>query len=108
VDTGADRTVFSAGLLSTLDLPHLMTQERLGGLGGVVTSVVVESQMRFVQEGGGPVVFRGPYAAVTAPDALDMSVLGRDITGLFVVIVDYPAQKVCLVRQRHHYRIESR
>jgi hypothetical protein len=108
VDTGADRTVFSAGVLLTLDLPHLVAQERLGGLGGVVPSVVVETQMRFAQEGGGPIVFRGPFAAVTGHDALDMSVLGRDITSLFAVIVDYPAQRVCLLGQRHAYRIVSR
>lgn len=108
VDTGADRTVFSAGLLATLALPPLGAQERLGGLGGIVLSVVVDTQIRLSQEGGGPVIFRGQYAAVTARDALDMSVLGRDITGRFAVIVDQPDQVVCLVGQRHRYRIESR
>ena len=42
------------------------------------------------RRGGGPITVRGPYAAVTAQDALDMSVMGRDITGLFAVIVDQP------------------
>ena len=41
VDTGADRTVCSAGLLATLHLQPLPTPERLGGVGGTVTSVVV-------------------------------------------------------------------
>jgi hypothetical protein len=108
VDTGADRTVLSAGLLQTLDLPHRVAEERLGGLGSVVPFVVVDTQMRVAQEGGGPIVFRGAFAAVTAHDALDMSVLGRDITNRFAVIVDYPAQRVCLVGQRHAYRLTLR
>jgi hypothetical protein len=104
VDTGADRTVFSAGVLATLQLPPLVAQERLGG---IVPSVLVDTQVRLLQEAGGPITVRGPYAAVTAPDAVDMSVMGRDITGLFAVIVDQPGQVVCLLGQRHRYRIEA-
>lgn len=37
-------------------------------------------------------MFRGQYAAVTEVEALDISVLGRDITGLFAVIVDQPLE----------------
>lgn len=108
VDTGADRTVFSAGVLATLHLSPLVSQERLGGVGGIVSSIIVDTQVRLPQEAGGPITVRGQYAAVTAPDALDMSVLGRDITGLFAVIVDQPGQVVCLLGQRHRYRIEAR
>ena len=107
MDTGADRTVFSAGVLATLQLPPLVAQERLGGVGGIVPSVLVDTQVRFLQEAGGPIMVRGPYAAVTAPDALDMSVMGRDITGLFAVIVDQQGQVVCLLGQRHRYRTEA-
>jgi hypothetical protein len=78
---GADRTVLSAGVLATLQLPTLVTHERLGSVGGMVPSVLVDTQVCFVQEAGGPITIRGKYAAVTAPDALDMSVLGRDVTG---------------------------
>jgi hypothetical protein len=52
------------------------------------------------------VVFRGQYAAVMERAALDMSVLGRDITGLFVLIVDQPGNVICLLGQRHWYAIE--
>jgi len=45
--------------------------------------------------------------AVTAVDALDINVLGRDITGLFSVIVDQPGDVVCLLGQRHRYTIEQ-
>jgi predicted aspartyl protease len=41
VDTGADRTVFSAATLVMLGLQPLVAQDRIGGLGGVAESVVV-------------------------------------------------------------------
>jgi hypothetical protein len=106
VDTGADRTVFSAPVLAALALQPTITMERLGGVEGLVTPVVVVTPMRFRQEGGGgSVVFRGQYAAVTELEALDMSVLGRDITGLFALIVDQPGNVVYLLAQRHRYTI---
>jgi hypothetical protein len=108
VDTGADRTAFSAAVLAALQLQPIAMHGRLGGLGGVVRPVVVETQIRFRREvGRGTVVFRSQYAAVTEREALDMSVLGRDITGLFAVIVDQPGNVVCLLRQRHRYTIEQ-
>lgn len=108
VDTGADRTVLSATVLAALALQPTIATERLGGVGGIVTPVVVETPMRFRHEAGrGTVVFRGQYAAVTEREALDMSVLGRDITGLFALIVDQPGDVVCLLRQRHRYVIEQ-
>jgi predicted aspartyl protease len=107
VDTGADRTVFSAAVLALLHLQSLATYERLTGLGGVANAVVIETQVRFRREARGMVTFRDQYAAVTKLEALDMSVLGRDITGLFAVIVDRPGNVVCLLRQRHHYTIEQ-
>jgi hypothetical protein len=108
VDTAADRTVFSAGLLANLHLQPFPAQERLGGLGGVTPSVIVETQLRFRREvGSGSVVFRGQFAAVTELEALDISVLGRDIIGLFALIVDQPGHVVCLLGQRHRYRIEQ-
>ena len=107
VDTGADRTVFSAPALAALHLQSIVTPDRLSGLGGVADSVVVETQIRFYRETGSTVVCRGQYAAVTELEALDVSVLGRDITGLFVVIVDRPGNVVCLLGQRHRYTLEQ-
>ena len=108
VDTGADRTVFSAAVLAALRLQPVVTQARLGGVGGVADSVVVETQVRLTREEAGKVVFRGRYAAVTELEALDMSVLGRDITGLFAVILDGPGSVVCLLGQQHQYTINQR
>jgi len=107
VDTGADRTVFSAGLLALLGFSPVATGERLSGLGGVTEFVTVETHIQLIRESGAPVMFRGQYAAATGAEALDMSVLGRDITGLFAVIVDQPGDAVFLVGQRHRYRVEQ-
>lgn len=108
VDTGADRSVFSAAILAALQLQPLAIQEHLGGLGGIAPSVIVETQARFNHEDRGTVTFRGQYAAVTEREGLDMSVLGRDITGLFAMIVDLPGDIVCLLGQRHQYIIVPR
>jgi hypothetical protein len=59
VDTGADRTVFSAATLAVLGLQRLPAQGRIGGLGGVAESVVVETQVRLTREEAGKIVFRG-------------------------------------------------
>ncbi len=56
---------------------------------------------------GQKVTFGGEFAAFTQDEALDMSVLGRDILNLFAVIIDKPDDAVCMVRQRHGYRIEQ-
>ena len=106
VDTGADRTVFSAPTLSKLGLQSSMPQARLGGLGGLANSVVVATQVRLTRETASTVVFRGLFAAVTAVEALDVSVLGRDITNLFALIVDHPGDTVCLLGQQHRYVLE--
>ena len=107
VDTGADRTVFSAATLAKLALQPLAMPEGLSGVGGMVATVSVETELHLTREDAGNVVFRGHYAAVTELEALDISVLGRDITGLFAVIVDWPHDVVCLVGQRHRYTIEQ-
>lgn len=46
MDTGADRTALDAGTLSVLGLQSLQPTETLGGVGGRVDSVQVETQLR--------------------------------------------------------------
>jgi hypothetical protein len=41
-------------------------------------------------------------------NALDMSVLGRDVLNLFAVIVDRGADRVMLLHGAHSYAIEQR
>ena len=107
MDTGADRTVLSAAILGLLGPSAGASQDRIGGLGGVVSSVSVETKIRLTHENGATVHFRGEFAAVMELEALDMCVLGRDITGLFAVIVDQPGDVVCLLREGHRYVIEE-
>lgn len=107
VDTGADRTVLSAETSAKLGLQPLPIQEGISGLGGMATSVIVETQLRLTREDSGKVVFRGQYAAVTELEPLDIRILGRDITRLFAVIVDRLHDVVCLLGQRHRYTIEQ-
>jgi len=108
VDTGTDRTVFSALILERLGLQSSVTQDRLGGVGGIANAVIVETQIRFSRETGSKVAFRGQYAAVTELNTLDMSVLGRDIISLFALIVDQPGAVICLLGQQHQYTIEQK
>jgi predicted aspartyl protease len=108
VDTGADRTVLSALILERLGLQSSVTQDRLGGVGGIADAVIVETQIRFSRETGSKVSFRGQYAAVTELNTLDMSVLGRDIISLFALIVDQPGTVLCLLGQQHQYTIEQK
>jgi hypothetical protein len=108
MDTAADRTAFSADVLAALGLQLLAPPHELGGVGGVADTVVVEAQIQFARENGGKAVFRGHFAAFTELEALDMSVLGRDITNLFALIVDRPRDVACLLGQRHQYIIVER
>ena len=108
VDVAADRTVFSAEMLAALGLPTRATRHQLGGVGGSASAVLVETQIRLAQQDGSPLLFRGEYAAFTELAALDMSVLGRDITNLFAVIVDRPGDAVLMLAQRHGYAIQHR
>jgi hypothetical protein len=107
LDIGADRTVFSAGVLAMLGYQPIEVHERLCGLGGVTDAVAVETRIKLICEDDKAIVFHGQYAAVTQLEALDMSVLGRDILHLFGVIVDQPNDLVCMLRPPHRYRIEK-
>jgi hypothetical protein len=108
LDTGADRTVLSAVILAALRAHTLAASERLSGLGGTVRTVSITTRVRLSPEESHKVVFRGSYAAVTDLESLDMSVLGRDMTNMFAVVVDRPGHVVCLLGQRHQYRIVQR
>jgi predicted aspartyl protease len=107
IDTGADCTVFSADVYRSMGEAAPQAQETVAGIGGLLSLPVVATQIRLTRDDGGKVVFRGQYAACLAPEALDMSVLGRDILSLFAVIVDRPANIVCLLGGQHRYQIHG-
>ena len=59
----------------------VQNHSRFSGLGGLVEAVVVVTDLRLTRETGSTGVFRRQFAAVTAVEALDICVLGRDATG---------------------------
>lgn len=108
VDSGADRTVLSAAALFDSGLPAIITPElQLSGIGGTTQMVEVETALVFTADGGRPITFRSRFAAVTAFEALDMSIIGRDILNRFALIMDRPGDTICLLGQRHRYAITS-
>ncbi len=107
LDTGADRTVFDVSLASILALCHQDSPTKLRSAGGLVESTEVLAQIRLTRDTGTTVDFTGRFAVVTDPEALEMSVLGRDITNLFAAIIDFPGKTVCLLRERHNYVIQQ-
>jgi predicted aspartyl protease len=107
VDTGADRTVLSANVLESLNLDTTEPLDGIGGVGGLVDSVLVKTQIRFTRDDDSKAVFRGEYAACTEHEVLDMSVLGRDILEMFAVITDRPTEVIAILGGRHHYKIEE-
>jgi len=107
VDTGADRTVISANVLESLNLPATEPHGRIGGVGGLVDSVHVRTRIRRTREDGRKVVFRSDYAACTDHEALDMTVLGRDLLEMFAVIVDRRSDVMAIIGGQHRYTIRS-
>jgi hypothetical protein len=107
VDTGADRTAFTAALLQQLALPveSAPADERLVGIGGVAAYVIVESAIELTRDDGGPAVVRGKFTAFTDPGSTDMSVMGRDVLSNFHVIVSRPNSEVLLLAPRHRYEV---
>lgn len=107
VDTGADRTVLCAEVFKQGQFVSVETERRISGVGGFVESVAVETQLRLKRNDGQQVLFRGQFAACAEPDALDMSILGRDILDMFALIVDRRAEVVAILGGNHRYSIQS-
>jgi hypothetical protein len=108
VDTGSDRTVLSANMLESLHLPSTEPENQLGGLGGLVDAVTVATQIRLTRDDGRKALFLGEYAACMDHEALDMSVMGRDILEMFALIVDRRADVIAIIGGQHHYTIQNR
>ena len=107
LDAGADRTVFDASflpLLSPLILPAVQTPE-LGGVGGKVDCVFVQTRLAFARHDGKQVIVNGPFGVFTDSTSSDISVLGRDVTNNFDVIYSYPKRQVMLLAPPHGYQV---
>jgi hypothetical protein len=89
-------------------LPHYAPAIPIGGFGGIAETVIIQAQFRVVRDDGVNVVFRGQFAACTELEALDFSVLGRDVLDMFALIVDRRADVVAIIGQDHTYSIQRR
>ena len=81
VDTCADRTVFSANLLSRLGFPPTPAPASLSlqGISGTCGFVLVGTVLELTRDDGGPAHICGEFAAFIDPTATDLSILGRDV-----------------------------
>src|SRR5436853_5578070 len=68
VDTGADRTVFSAATLAGLGLAPI-AEAGISGLGGKTKSVLIETQIRLTREGLAKYCFGARLLRLPKPDA---------------------------------------
>lgn len=104
-DTGADRSVLSAPVFQKLQCQTIPSDDRLVGVGGEVESVLVDTRLFLLDFDQVAATFRGPFAVFTDRNALDISILGRDVTAHFAVLVDRPGDRVCLVHPPHNCTI---
>jgi hypothetical protein len=109
IDSGADRTVFSANLVRRLGFPMTPApgSSILLGISGVCESVVVKTVVELTRDDKGIVHLRGDFAAFTDLAANDLSILGRDILNLFDVILSRRRSEVLLLASNHQYRVEQ-
>lgn len=107
VDSGADRTAFSADLLNKLRLSHRAPASdlRLSGISGETPFVVVETCLVLTPVIGDVAHVRGQFAAFTVPAATDLSILGRDVLDHFDVIQSRQRNEVWLLAGNHRYQI---
>ena len=106
VDTGADRTLLTAQVLAASGLSAVVSDRAVGGIGGMVDTVVVNTQFRIARDDGLYAYFRGQFAACTQMEALDISVLGRDILDMFALVADRRSDVVAILGGNHRYSIQ--
>ena len=109
IDSGADRTVFSATLLDQLGGPTAPapTGLSLGGVGGTQAFVQVQAALELARDDGGMATVRGDFAAFTDPTATDLSILGRDVLKHFDLIFGRNQSEIVLLSGNHRYQVHS-
>jgi len=107
VDTGADRTVFIAGLLEKLQFAENDADPgyALQGIGGSTEFVVVSTVIELTCADGTPARIRGQFSALTDPAATDLSILGRDVLDNFDVVTSRRRNEVLLLAGNHQYQV---
>ncbi len=105
LDTGADRTIFSAHFMQSLGLPTSTSGRVLAGVGGVTPHVLLDAEYALQSVDG---QFAGGvrrFAAFLNPATTDHGLLGRDILDNFDVVVSRPRNEVWLLSPDHYYQI---
>jgi hypothetical protein len=67
---------------------------------------LVQTALEFHRLEGGTAVVRGEFAAFVDSEATELSVLGRDVTNNFDLILSRPRGEVMMLASPHRYRIE--
>jgi hypothetical protein len=107
LDTGADQSLLSADVANALKVPMKPQTDRLFGVGAPIDVLFAETTLYLPMDDGREAKFNSIYACCTDPNALDMSVLGRDVLNEFAVIVDRRNDAILLLRERHSYRVQT-
>lgn len=109
IDTGSDRTVFSALLLGKLGWQqnHAAPAYALQGIGGLSAFVEGTAVLEMRRADGGPATISGSFCAFTDPAASDLSILGRDVLANFDVITSRRRNEVLLLAGNHQYQITT-
>jgi predicted aspartyl protease len=106
IDTGADCTVLAADVVIQLGLPTTPALRQLGGIGGPIETMEVQTTLRLTAIDGSRMNIVRSYAT-SEDSAVSESILGYDVLLRFALIVDKPADTVCLIHSPHRYTIQS-
>jgi hypothetical protein len=106
IDSGADRTVLSRTSTHELGLPLLPGEVQLEGVGGAFEVASVETRLRFADRRGNRGSFQSRFP-VALDEAVQMSILGRDVLDCFAVIFDRPNETVLLLTSPDSYEVHS-
>ena len=109
IDTGADRTVFSATLLNQMGGASSGAPAgiSLAGIGGTQSFVQVGAVLTLPRDDGGIATVRGDFAAFTDPTATDFSILGRDVLSHFDVILSRQRDEILLLAPPCRYQVHT-
>jgi hypothetical protein len=107
VDTGADRTILRAELWQSLRLQSVPVASGgfLHGIGGMNRFVVVSAMIQLPRSDGPPVELEAPFAGSNEPQALDNSLLGRDVLNHFDLVLSRPRGEILLLAGTHRYTV---
>jgi hypothetical protein len=107
IDTGADATVLTFVAVAHLGVEVVPSKRPMEGIGGPTPAVEFVAELYVLNTARELVRLRGNVLGKSRPVEHDLCVLGRDLLNNFAVIVDRPADTVCLLSGRHRYVIQE-